>query len=811
MNTLRPFQLLAGDHALDFLRTAQRGQKQLYKAPTGVGKSYVERYIQDRAPGTWIVSPSEEILDGMLEKAGLSGDPLLHNMCTPIRLRNRLVSGAIQPPEFIIYDEAHHSGAETWQQVDLLTGLAPAVGFTATDFCGSPRATRELKDTWGESIEVISYEEAEHLGYISMPTWEMLPLVDDDLIEVTNGEFVVDAITSAYADRLGSLAQACNDRWLTDGIWDRTTVFSFAGSKLCNLFAQMVPGVKVVVADTPRNERRDIFERFKRRECAIAQVRVVSEGVDLPVRRIVDCAPCMSPRLWVQMIGRCTRPVHDGETKPEVVCTCLAEGTPIMTDRGFVSVEQITADDLLWDGEEWVSHGGIVCNGLRKTIDVRGVRMTPDHMVLTTEGWRQACQLDDMSTLNPGRFLPIGQLSNETSLGMNAGGVYAMSAVQQDQFQNDFLTDHVRTTANMPSVEHAEVGHPMVRRERISISRSNYASIFGERQDRQYRGPRDLEDTYTRNGSKTGQNLSPILRPSRGMPTKNSHLTVLITKKDTSPETYGLSRTKTSSLERNSNSTLSVSQCSTRDSNKPLSNYIRNSPQEYRSGVRASETLQTCTVFREAASETSYVGISAVITNNSCRQRVFDILDAGPRNRFQAGSLIVHNCRNLMRHAHVLKGCIPFSSLVQAEKTFGFSERTISGKVIGLESIGRLKPSTAKTRSGLTFSIYCMSSVNGLDVTDYAALAHPSMDPVWAIRKHKKKEDGTRDWGKWVQCDPPADLKGFSSLPGGTVSEKQLAWWQRSASRLGLDETVVPTRKNFAVLPFLMDLNLRLT
>jgi hypothetical protein len=50
-------------------------------------------------------------------------------------------------------------------------------------------------------------------------------------------------------------------------------------------------------------------------------------------------------------------------------------------------IEQVGQDDLVWDGVEWVTHSGVVEQGDRETIDFGGVRVTPDHKVLTRAGW----------------------------------------------------------------------------------------------------------------------------------------------------------------------------------------------------------------------------------------------------------------------------------------------------------------------------------------------------------------------------------------------------------------------------------------
>lgn len=71
---------------------------------------------------------------------------------------------------------------------------------------------------------------------------------------------------------------------------------------------------------------------------------------------------------------------------------CLAGDTKVLTDGGWKDIVNVQVNDLLWDGEAWVTHAGVVCNGLAETVDVAGVAATPDHQILTTEGWVSASQ-----------------------------------------------------------------------------------------------------------------------------------------------------------------------------------------------------------------------------------------------------------------------------------------------------------------------------------------------------------------------------------------------------------------------------------
>lgn len=69
---------------------------------------------------------------------------------------------------------------------------------------------------------------------------------------------------------------------------------------------------------------------------------------------------------------------------------CLAWDTLVLTDHGAKPIASVTTDDKVWDGEEWVSHDGPINKGLQDTIDTGGIRLTPEHKVLTTEGWKRA-------------------------------------------------------------------------------------------------------------------------------------------------------------------------------------------------------------------------------------------------------------------------------------------------------------------------------------------------------------------------------------------------------------------------------------
>lgn len=64
---------------------------------------------------------------------------------------------------------------------------------------------------------------------------------------------------------------------------------------------------------------------------------------------------------------------------------CLPGSARILTDQGQVPIKNVTQDMRVWDGQEWVKHGGVVYKGKKNVINYQGVTATPDHVVWTDE------------------------------------------------------------------------------------------------------------------------------------------------------------------------------------------------------------------------------------------------------------------------------------------------------------------------------------------------------------------------------------------------------------------------------------------
>lgn len=62
---------------------------------------------------------------------------------------------------------------------------------------------------------------------------------------------------------------------------------------------------------------------------------------------------------------------------------CIAENTLVLTDSGWKAIQQVTADDKVFDGVGFVTHGGLVFKSTKPCVSIDGVFMTKDHEVLT--------------------------------------------------------------------------------------------------------------------------------------------------------------------------------------------------------------------------------------------------------------------------------------------------------------------------------------------------------------------------------------------------------------------------------------------
>ena len=328
----RDYQELFLQDALAFIASATPGGKKLYSSPTGTGKSMMELYLSAHRPMSLIMTPRNEIIEGMLNKLGvqtydLSMDSfrdtaLAHRIVTPITLRNMLAKGTLpfKPTEFIC-DEAHHAKADSYEDIAAYCPSTIWLGLTATPFRGTPKSTDEFHKQWGGNVtQILNIKQAAERDLFTVPEVTIWPLVDDDTITISNGDIQAIAAAEAIKPRLSDLVDQCKG-FVTSTLWDKSTIFAVPTTDTVNDLVDRLnnaglPAVGITQITT-RKERNESFDSCIDKRVAIVQINVVSEGVDFPFRRLIDIRPTYSPVFWLQMVGRITRP---GAGSEYIVC-----------------------------------------------------------------------------------------------------------------------------------------------------------------------------------------------------------------------------------------------------------------------------------------------------------------------------------------------------------------------------------------------------------------------------------------------------------------------------------------------------------
>lgn len=112
--------------------------------------------------------------------------------------------------------------------------------------------------------------------------------------------------------------------------------------------------------------------------------------------------------------------------------TCLASDTRVFTNHGLKSIIDLTVDDLVWDGESWVQHDGLINQGIKEVQRRYGVAMTADHEILTERGWREWSEVHtDLSQFRSALSLASSLLSggSTTPPPQESSGDTGLSAV----------------------------------------------------------------------------------------------------------------------------------------------------------------------------------------------------------------------------------------------------------------------------------------------------------------------------------------------------------------------------------------------
>lgn len=298
MSELRAHQVAAVAAVQDCYR--RRVKRVVLVMPTGAGKTHTAAELIRRAVAKgrrvlFLVHRREIVLDTVrrVRAAGLACGVVMAGTAAenaPIQVasvQTIAARGNHPAADLVIWDEAHHTAADTYRAIAAKYPEAYHLGLTATPERGDGQG---LADAFDELVAPVTVAELTAEGLLS----------PCDVI--------------APSARLqGAIADNPVDAWIAHA-GGRPTVAFFAtvaeSERYAREFGQVGVSAAHVDGETSRRERDAILARFAAGEIdVLCNVFVLTEGWDCPRAKVCLIARgCGSTGTYLQMVGRVLRP-----------------------------------------------------------------------------------------------------------------------------------------------------------------------------------------------------------------------------------------------------------------------------------------------------------------------------------------------------------------------------------------------------------------------------------------------------------------------------------------------------------------------
>jgi superfamily II DNA or RNA helicase len=328
--SLRPYQLSAVTAIREAFRAGKRAP--LYVAPTGSGKtvtfSYMAQGAQAKGNQVVIMVHRQELIRQISNAltsfdvphgiifSGHRPSPHLHTHVASVQSLTRRL-GAIQPPDFLIVDEGHHSTSESYRRIFDAWPAVPRLGVTATP---SRLDGRGLGDVFDSLILGPTVQSLIDQWFLARPVY-YAPSAGPSKLHIVAGdynrkesEFAMDVpkITGDAIEHYGRLCEGqpalvfCVSLKHAHAVTDEFRLHGYR--------AEMIDGTM------DDEERRRLTDGF-REGCIqiLVSVDLLGEGYDAPGASVgIMLRPTASLALWRQHVGRILRPAP-GKTQATIL------------------------------------------------------------------------------------------------------------------------------------------------------------------------------------------------------------------------------------------------------------------------------------------------------------------------------------------------------------------------------------------------------------------------------------------------------------------------------------------------------------
>ncbi|MEG0968321.1 MAG: hypothetical protein RSE32_14285 [Comamonas sp.] len=313
--------------------------------------------------------------------------------------------------------------------------------------------------------------------------------------------------------------------------------------------------------------------------------------------------------------------------------TCLSPDTQVLTDAGWMAIVDVSINHSLWDGQEWVTHSGLIHQGRKQVISLDGVKMTPDHRIFCDGSWKEAKQVASCaSTLSQALATGSGSLQScaQTSPSMAVCGALSSSAIVE--LQSIVSTFTISGAERQPDAMRAQNSKAQTREKsftgctptqcRTTNTAGGCSTVWPQlsgvaitRETKPMRTTGGVVLRFTTSGAPTDLSFCTTSAPCQGGIDQNLTWTESIATGTMSPETCDSS-----------------------------------------AGQKTTSTKEACKTCSDESMNWS---------------DVYDIANAGPRTRFtiktDSGAMIVHNCELALGYGGWVGGWLAFDDSGRTE------------------------------------------------------------------------------------------------------------------------------------------------
>ena len=354
----RPFQ----DTAHECLRQgARNGHKnQAVMAPTGGGKTYLGMriihesllrgnsaiFVCDR---TTLIKQTSAVADSY----GLSAHGIIQANHWRIDPRSKFQIASVQTlarrgwpdVDVIVIDEAHCL-YKAWTE-HVMTCRAKVIGLSATPFSAG------MGKIFTNLVNAATMHALTESGVLVPMRVYSCARINMRGAPVVAGEWSDRAVQERGMEILGDVVT----EW-SKCASDRKTIVFGATIEHCEAMCRQFNETGIMAAtftsDTKEEERATLLKEYSKPDSAL---------------RVLISVEALAKGFDVKDVG------------------CLLEGSLILTDRGEIPIEKVLSSDKVWDGYDFVSHSGVIYKGEQDVIEYQGLTATHDHRVKTIFGW----------------------------------------------------------------------------------------------------------------------------------------------------------------------------------------------------------------------------------------------------------------------------------------------------------------------------------------------------------------------------------------------------------------------------------------